>query len=183
MSATLVSFFYLKETLVHDGASALSNSVPPMSTWEVVKAPGVGVVLIIYGQVALHGLAFTAMAPLSWFTSIENGGFDFPEQYIAAALAIGGLCQSLFMLLAFPPLHLRFGTGSILRACALLWPFLFLSFPIFNQFRRHHWETQFWVSAPVVWGFLTGVSMAFSMLIILVTARLINHSMYAIVYQ
>jgi hypothetical protein len=32
----------------------------PMTTWEVLKAPGVGVVLYIYAHVSLLGLAYTA---------------------------------------------------------------------------------------------------------------------------
>ena len=113
-------------------------------------------------QEEVHGLAFTAMAPLSWFTPIEQGGFSFPERYIAAGLALCGACQSLFMLVVFPPLHRRFGTGAILRTCALLWPFLFAFFPIFNQFRRNGWETAFWVITPILQGLGSGLAMAFS---------------------
>jgi hypothetical protein len=36
------------------------NLQPPMSTWEIVKSPGVPVVLSLYGHVMLLGLAYTA---------------------------------------------------------------------------------------------------------------------------
>jgi hypothetical protein len=36
------------------------NVQPPMSTWEIVKSPGVPAVLSLYGYVMLLGLAYTA---------------------------------------------------------------------------------------------------------------------------
>jgi hypothetical protein len=33
---------------------------PPMNTWDLIKAPGVGIVLFLYGHVMLLGLAYTA---------------------------------------------------------------------------------------------------------------------------
>ena len=102
-------------------------------------------VLYIYGHVMLLALAYTAVSPVFLYTSIELGGFKFSDQQIAYFLTVAGGSQALWMLIAFPPLQRRFGTGNVLRACCILWPIMFMLFPLANEMLRHGYITLFWI--------------------------------------
>lgn len=132
-----------------------------MSTWEVLNSPGVPIVLYIFGHTMLLALAYTAIAPVFQYTSISLGGFGFSDQWIAIFIAIAGASQSLWMLLAFPPLQKRFGTGNLLRACAVAWPFFMACYPVLNEMLRHGYVTAFWVVTPITLALGSGVAMAF----------------------
>lgn len=160
----------------------------PMTTMELLKAPGVGIVLALYGHVMLLGLAYTAGMPLSalpsplfpmtqipltffppvcpvfWFTSPEKGGYGFTPIQISMFLGGIGISQGLWLLVAFPILHKRFGTGNILRVCYILWPIFFVAAPMCNLFLRWGgpWRTVFWIVGPTLQIGGSGVSMAFS---------------------
>ena len=117
----LVSLFLLKETLNRkaDTTSGVKNG--EMSTWEIIRAPGVLPVLYIFTHVMLLGLAFTAVIPVFFFTQVALGGFGFSIQQISLLLAVGGASQALWILIAFPPLQRRFSTGKSkfsLNTCA-----------------------------------------------------------------
>ncbi|KAK5117499.1 hypothetical protein LTR85_008884 [Meristemomyces frigidus] len=161
LSGTFASLFGLKETLKRKGEPG-SSSKPEMTTWEVLNSPGVPIVLYIVGHTMLLALAYTAVSPVFLYTDIDLGGFDFSDQWIAIFIAIAGGSQSLWMLLAFPPLQKRFGTGNLLRACAIVWPLMMVSFPILNEFLRHGLVTAFWVIAPISMVVGSGVAMAFA---------------------
>ena len=77
-------------------------------------------------------------------------------------MAIAGLSQALWLILAFPPLQLRFGTAGVMKLCAWLWPFFFALAPICNWFLRHGWRLVFWIVAPTGLVIGSGVAMAFS---------------------
>ena len=133
-----------------------------MSTWDVLKSPGVPIVLYIFGHVTLLALAYTAVSPVFLFMSIEKGGFGFSPRYISYFLALAGASQAAWMLLAFPPLQRRLGTGPLLRLCAVVWPFLMASFPLENELLRHGFNTAFWIILPIGLVIGSGVSMAFA---------------------
>ena len=133
-----------------------------MSTWQVLKSPGVPTVLYIVGHVSLLGLMFTATFPLFMFTSIRRGGFGFSDQRIALFLAIGGGSQALWMLLAFPPLQKKFGTGFVLRGCAIVWALFMAIYPTLNEFLRNDWILAFWIIGPTAVMLGSGVAMGFS---------------------
>lgn len=156
-------FFFADETLKRKVAGQ-SNPEPPMSTWEVLRSPGVPPVLLIFGQVMLLALSYTAVNPVFMFTSIRLGGFGFSDQKIALFIALAGASQALWMLLFFPRLQKNFGTGAVLRGCAVAWPFFMAVYPVMNEFLRHDWDLAFWIVAPtgVVLG--SGVAMAFGKL-------------------
>lgn len=119
-----------------------------MSTLEVLKSPGVLMVLYILGHTMVLALMYTAVIPVFMYTSVRNGGFGFSDQWIAIFLAISGGSQALWMLLAFPYLHKRFGTGKVMRWCAGGWPVFIFAYPMFNEFLRKGWYTAFWILAP-----------------------------------
>ncbi|KAK3700392.1 hypothetical protein LTR37_016003 [Vermiconidia calcicola] len=161
LSSALSSLFFIDETLKRkvDGQSKVD---PPMSTWQVLKSPGVPIVLYIYGHTMLLALAYTAVSPVFMYTSVKNGGFGFSDQRIALFIALAGAAQALWMLLVFPPLQKRLGTGTVLRACAILWPFFMAMYPVLNEFLRNDWNLAFWIIAPTGLVIGSGVAMAFA---------------------
>jgi hypothetical protein len=150
---------------------------------ELIKSPGVPMVLFLYGHVMLLGLAYTAcpslpfpiqsfpttkltlyslVAPVFWFTDIELGGYGFSPRQISFFIGGGGLAQAIWLLFAFPFLQRRYGTGAVLRGCLSVWPIFFASAPLCNMFLRNGWTTCFWIIAPVFQIGGSGVAMAFS---------------------
>ena len=103
------------------------------------------------------------MAPVFWFTEPALGGFGFKPIQISLFLGGIGISQALWLLIAFPILQHRYGTGGVLRGCLYAWPIFFASSPICNMFLRKGWTTAFWVTAPTLQFAGTGVAMAFSM--------------------
>jgi len=132
-----------------------------MSTWEILKAPGVGIVLYIFGHTMLLALAYTAVSPVFLFTDVSKGGLGFSDPQIAGFLAVAGASQAAWMLLAFPYLQGKFGTGNLLRGCAIVWPFMMASFPVMNEIHRQDLMPLFWVLLAVGLIGGSGVSMAF----------------------
>ncbi|KAF2663992.1 MFS general substrate transporter [Microthyrium microscopicum] len=157
--ALLIAIFFVNET--RDVEKSRKRGPEP-STWEVIRSPGVPNVLIVWCLCSMLGFAFTAVAPVFWFTSVEAGGFALTPQYISYFLAVAGISQAMWMLLVFPRLQPRIGTGALLRYCAILWPFLFALNPVANMVLRAHHDTVFWVVAPIATGLGSGCAMAFT---------------------
>ena len=133
-----------------------------MSTWQLFKYPGVARVVLIYNYVMLLAFAYTAVSPVYYYESIQLGGLGFTPVGIAVSTAVAGLAQAIWLLVVFPRLHKRVGTGRVLFYCACAWPVSFASCVVFNTLRRHNLDTVFWATAPpslMVW---SGVAMAFT---------------------
>jgi hypothetical protein len=81
---------------------------------------------------------------------------------ISVFLATAGLSQASFILIAFPPLQRRLGTGSVLRICGVVWPVDFALWPICNILLLHHFMPAFYTLAFGGNFVGSGVSMAFS---------------------
>lgn len=111
-----------------------------------------------------QGLAYTAVCPVFWFEPPHLGGYGFSSIQIAGFLAGIGISQAIWLLLVFPPLQRKYGTGAILRVCYYFWPIFFAAAPMCNQFLRWGggWRTVFWIVAPTLQIGGSGVSMAFS---------------------
>lgn len=67
-----------------------------------------------------------------------------------------------WILIAFPPLHRRIGTGALLRLCAFVWVLAFAAWPFANKFLKNGWVAPFWTLAVIFNIVGSGVSMAFS---------------------
>jgi len=139
-----------------------SSANEPMSTWEIIKSSGVPTVLYLYGHVMLLALGYTAVIPVFWFSQPALGGYGFTPFLISIFLGAAGLSQAIWLLLAFPPLQHRFGTGGVLRGCSIIWPMTFIFAALGTVFLRHDWKVAFWIllSLNTVMG--SGVSMAFT---------------------
>ncbi|KAI1770037.1 MFS general substrate transporter [Hypoxylon cercidicola] len=173
LTAVVTSAVFIDETLPKtrkaasgsDDNEANTPPKPAISTLDLLKAPGVGIVLHNYGHAMLLGLAYSAIVPVFWFTTPALGGFGFSPLQISLFLCLTGFGQALWLLLAFPPLQHRFGTNGVLRACGIAYPFFMIIMPLLNLLLvqgTHAADIAFWVltSATLVAG--TGVSMSFT---------------------
>ncbi|KAI0835233.1 MFS general substrate transporter [Hypoxylon sp. FL0890] len=178
-TAVVTSALFIEETLKKDtkptpnGASsddpeAEAGALPkpePTSPLELLKAPGVGIMLYNYGHAMLLGFAYTAIVPVFWYTSPKLGGFGFTPLQISLFMALTGVSQALWLLLLFPPLQHRLGTNGVLRACGVAYPFFmgiqaFLNLLLYQN--THVATIVFWVAAPIIIALGSGISMAFT---------------------
>ncbi|KAF1344260.1 major facilitator superfamily transporter [Delphinella strobiligena] len=163
LSAALVSFFFIDETLEPARQATPNKPAPtPMTTMELLRSPGVAVVLFLYNYVMLLGMAYTAVAPVFWYTSISLGGLGFTYMLISLFLCIAGLSQAIWLLFVFPPAQNRWGTGGVLHFCGIIWPISFIACPVGNILLRKGFTAAFWVTMPVNAVLGSGASMAFT---------------------
>lgn len=154
---------FVKETLkVHHSSSSTPDQQETMSTLELLKSPGVGMVLFLNCHIMLLAFSFTAVIPVFEFTSVAKGGFGFQPYQISIFMAAGGLSQAIFLLIVFPYLQSHYSTGTVLRLCARAYPFFFFLVPCFNLIRRQGLETLFWITAPLGLTLGSGVAMSFT---------------------
>lgn len=119
-------------------------------------------VLFISTFIALLAFAFTAADPVFLYTPVNLGGVGFQPELIAAAIALNGVSQALWLLLVFPPLQHRIGTGGVLRVCAVAWPFFLAAHSLANALLRNNLKAAFWTLFPVATVIGSGVAMSFS---------------------
>lgn len=165
LSAVLFTTLYAEETLIRTPHSHSDDGRPPpapLTTWSILTSPGVPIVLYTYAHVMLLAFAYTAIAPVFWFTPLPLGGLAFTPLQIALFMGLGGLSQAIWILAVFPPLQRRIGTNGVMRWCATAYPVFFAAFPCFNILLSRGWETTFWVVAPVLYCASSGVSMSFT---------------------
>lgn len=173
LTAVVTSALFLKETLQRDansdddemGAEGTAPRPHPSSTWELLKAPGVGMVLYNYGHVMLLAFAYTAIVPVFWATRVELGGLGFTPLQISLFMGLTGFSQAVWLLVFFPPLQHRLGTNGVMRLCGTAYPFFLGFMPLLNLVLRPHTEggdTIFWIIAPTLLSLGPGVSMAFT---------------------
>lgn len=139
--------------------STLDHGMPIM---ELLKAPGVAMVLFLQSHIMLLAFAFTAIMPVFYFTPIQYSGFGMSPVQISVLMAVGGLAQALWMLLAFPWIQKHYSTGTVIRACARAWPLFFLAFPLLSVVLRQGWTLAFWIIGPILLALGSGVAMAFA---------------------
>jgi len=165
LAASIISSLFITETLDRKTLERTPSQEPLPSTLSLLKSPGVGMVLFLYGHVMLLAFAYTAVVPVFWFTSPSRGGFGFSPLLISIFMGVTGLSQAIWLLLVFPPLQHRYGTGGVMRGCGLSYPFLFLGLPPLNYLLRSDSSaahTTFWILAPIVLVLGVGVSMSFT---------------------
>ncbi|KAI0427123.1 major facilitator superfamily transporter [Xylaria sp. FL1042] len=170
LTAVVTSALFIEETLVRenkpdDESAATTPRLHPNSTWDLLKAPGVGIVLYNYGHVMLLAFAYTAVVPVFWATGVDLGGLGFSPLQISLFMALTGFGQAVWLLVFFPPLQRRIGTNGVMRACGLAYPFFMAVMPFLNALLRRHTqpaETAFWILAPTLLVLGVGVSMAFT---------------------
>ncbi|KAJ5482372.1 hypothetical protein N7475_001184 [Penicillium sp. IBT 31633x] len=176
-TASVSSALFVEETLkkepVMTGCEGEEAAVAPdaparnadMSTGQLLKSPGVGMVLYTYGHIMVLAFAYTAIVPVFWFTPISLGGYDFTPLQISLMMGLNGAAQATWLLIVFPPLQQKIGSNGVIRLCALVYPFFFLACPLGNALLRLGTEGSiktFWIFAPVALAIGSGVSMSFT---------------------
>ncbi|KUI57206.1 hypothetical protein VP1G_04478 [Cytospora mali] len=156
------SAFFIEETLKKGPSSGNGVVEPKNGIWKLLKAPGVGMVLYVYGHVMLLAFAYTAIVPLFWFTPVELGGYGFTPLQISLMMAVNGLAQAAWLLLVFPALQHRWGTNGVMRACAVTYPLFFAICPMGNLLLKAGADMVFWVVFPPLLAFGCGISMSFT---------------------
>ncbi|KXX74100.1 Protein ZINC INDUCED FACILITATOR-LIKE 1 [Madurella mycetomatis] len=169
LSSVVVTALFVEETLVKrpTGGSEESGAAKPepRSIWELVKSPGVPIVLYTYAHIMLLAFSYTAIVPVFWFTNVDLGGFGFSPLQISLMMGLTGLSQAIWILLVFPPIQNRIGTNGVLRVCAAAYPLFFFICPLFNVLLREGSPasvTAFWIIAPTLLCLGCGVSMSFT---------------------
>ncbi|KAI8625574.1 MFS general substrate transporter [Xylariaceae sp. FL1651] len=170
LTAVVTSALFIEETLhretKNDNEAGPSTPRPhPSSTWELLKAPGVGIVLYNYGHVMVLAMAYTAIVPVFWATRVGLGGLGFDPLRISLFMGLTGLSQAVWLLILFPPLQHRIGTNGVMRLCAVAYPFFMAVMPCLNAILRQdtpEGNTAFWVLAPIILSIGPGVSMSFT---------------------
>ncbi|CAG8011114.1 unnamed protein product [Penicillium olsonii] len=170
-TAALSTALFVDETLKKptagsDGEGAdVTKQNDDLSTWDLLKSPGVGMVIYTYGHLMVLAFAYTAIIPVFWFTPIRLGGYGFTPLQISLMMGLNGASQAVWLLLIFPPLQRRIGSNGVMRVCASAYPAFFLLCPIGNVLLRQGSEASvkvFWVFVPVTLAIGCGVSMSFT---------------------
>lgn len=163
--SVFTSAFFVEETLKKEPSSDNGVVKPKGGSQgivELIKAPGVGMVLYVYGHVMLLAFAYTAVVPLFWFTPVELGGYGFTPLQISLMMAVNGISQAAWLLLVFPPLQHRWGTNGVMRACAVVYPVFFAVCPAGNLLLKAGADAVFWFVFPPLLAFGCGISMSFT---------------------
>jgi len=147
---------------LHIHKSNMKSSEPPMTMWQLIKSPGVARVVLIFQYIGVLAFTFTAVNPVFLYTPVHLGGLEFSPGTIAAVIGFSGASQAAWLLLVFPRLHKRIGTGQILRLAAWTWPVFFAINPCFNILFRYGQRAVFWTIAPPTLALGSGVAMAFT---------------------
>ncbi|KAK1249737.1 hypothetical protein MKX08_009740 [Trichoderma sp. CBMAI-0020] len=166
----VLSVLYLEETLEPESSTTTAGVSAParphrLSTMELLKAPGVGIVIWVYTHVMFLAFAFTAILPVLLFTPIDLGGVEFSPFRISVWMAIQGASQATWLIVAFPMLQRRLGTKGSLSACVAVYPLFFAGYVVMNMLLRVGTESTaaiFYVVAFIVAFIGPGVSMAFT---------------------
>ncbi|CAI7664176.1 unnamed protein product [Penicillium bialowiezense] len=171
-TAALSTALFVEETLKkpsitdseNDG-TGVSKPSADLSTWELLKSPGVSMVIYTYGHLMVLAFAFTAVIPVFWFTPVSLGGYGWTPLQISLMMGLNGAAQAIWLLLVFPPLQRKIGTNGVIRVCASVYPAFFLICPIGNVLLRRGTEASistFWIFVPVGLTIGCGVSMSFT---------------------
>ncbi|EIN12458.1 MFS general substrate transporter [Punctularia strigosozonata HHB-11173 SS5] len=134
----------------------------PKPGLRTLLTPPVLKALLVFSAAMFLGLAYTAVLPIWLFTPVHLGGLNFPPSQIAVLIALAGFSQSLWLLLAMPPLDKALGTYRLLRICFTFWPWFLLT-PIAVSLMARAGD---WVVVFILVGLMhtlgSGVAMAFT---------------------
>lgn len=175
LTAAISSALFIQETLkkeppvIQDDGEEIASAVPTRSgnltTWQLLKSPGVGMVIYAYAHIMILAFAYTAIIPVFWYTPVRLGGFSFSPFQISLMMGLNGAAQATWLLLVFPPLQRKIGSNGVIRVCSIAYPWFFLSCPLANSLLRLNTEGSlkvFWVFVPTMLTIGCGVSMSFT---------------------
>jgi MFS family permease len=149
------------QTLEKEKTETTITNTVPLSTWQLIKYPGVWQIIFVFNYAGLLAITHAVVNPIFLYTPIKLGGIGFPPELIAASIGISGISQALW-LLVFPKLHKRFGTRQILCYTAIAWPVFFMLHPGFHLLLRYRLNILFWSLAPPALVLGGGVAISFT---------------------
>ncbi|KAG9257173.1 major facilitator superfamily domain-containing protein [Emericellopsis atlantica] len=165
-TAVLALALGLEETVPDERVSdANPKKNERLSFKELLKSPGVGIVLWVYSHVMFLAFAFTAIMPVALYTPVKLGGLGLGPKLISVYMTLQGLSQALWLLLAFPWIQRRIGTKGVMTASGVAYPFFFVCYIIINLLLRDGTHTAmviFWIFAGILVFIGPGISMAFT---------------------
>ena len=135
---------------------------PKQSIATLLRAPHIITTLTIWSYVMVLAFAYTAILPVFYFTPVSLGGYGLSPVQISLFMGVGGLSQSLWLLIAFPWLQKRIGTRGVMTSCGVAYPFFFAVLPLSNILLRYGHTTLFWTFAPILIVLGSGVAMSFT---------------------
>ncbi|OAA39553.1 Major facilitator superfamily transporter [Beauveria brongniartii RCEF 3172] len=176
VTGVVTSVLFLEETLdykdAHNktrhqagGGGDGDNKAERLTIWQLLRTRGIPTVLLVNGSVMIMAFAFTALLPVVLFTPVAIGGLGLSPFQISTYMAVQGLSQAVWLVGVFPRLHRRLGNKKLLTACAVTYPFFFLTYIVLNELLRvdtpaaRAWA---WVVGPLAAVVGPGVSMAFT---------------------
>ena len=122
----------------HDSLTESGNSMgtepPPLRT--LLFMPRVLITVINCGFLGFCEMSVTALTPLMWSTSLENGGLGFTPYRIGIAFAVYGLFSTFFQAIAVGKVVRHFGPRKVLIGSMVPWLVLFSCFPLERYFAR-----------------------------------------------
>jgi hypothetical protein len=170
-AAALVCFFHLDETLVVapklDSESAAAAAAPtgPLSMIQILKSPGVPIVMVTNVFMFILCYGYTAVMPVFTYTPVSYGGLGLSPAGISLFMCMQGLSQTAWSLLVFPRLHRRFGTQRCVQLMSAWYPVVFLPIPVLNLLLRQHApmaDMGFTVLCVLYLVFSPGIAMVFT---------------------
>ncbi|ATY60607.1 Major facilitator superfamily transporter [Cordyceps militaris] len=171
-TGVVTSILFLDETLDRDARGGTGRHQLPgggkaeqLSVWQLLHTRGIPTVLLVNASVMVMAFAFTALLPVVLYTPVEIGGLGLSAFQISVYMALQGLSQAVWLVFVFPPLHRRLGNRRLLMACALMYPFFFLTYIVLNELLRRGTPAAMagaWIVGPLAAVVGPGVSMAFT---------------------
>lgn len=138
----------------HNSLTESENGVgvpgpPPLRT--LLLMPRVLITVVNCGFLGFCEMSVTALTPLMWSTSLENGGLGFTPYRIGIAFAVYGLFSTFFQAIAVGKIVRRFGPRKVLIGSMAPWLILFSCFPLERYFARSagHVDWRVWTVITV----------------------------------
>ncbi|EHA28242.1 hypothetical protein ASPNIDRAFT_188912 [Aspergillus niger ATCC 1015] len=149
VTVTVACLMFVNETRKPADHTPHETASPTWTSAKILRSQGVLPVLYIHGHSMMLAFAYTAVSPVFYFTSPRLGGYGFSPFYISLFLGGSGIAQTIWLVLVYPPLHKRLGTGNILRGLCFVW-IIFLAATVGASVLHRHCEmVAFWILAPL----------------------------------
>ncbi|GCB19922.1 probable peptide/nitrate transporter At3g43790 [Aspergillus awamori] len=149
VTVMVACLMFVNETRKPADHTPHETASPTWTSAKILRSQGVLSVLYIHGLSMMLAFAYTAVSPVFYFISPRLGGYGFSPFYISLFLGGSGIAQTIWLVLVYPPLHKRLGTGNILRGLCFVW-IIFLAATVGASVLHRHGEmVAFWILAPL----------------------------------